>query len=337
MLAAGAILMIAMAASCVTTRSNADSDDEPEAAARAGLMDWGASRSVQLRDVSASVRSIEANRATTHIEAEMRVSPSPSWQPIAVTVPVQRDRSGGWQPPSPAVIDRFVHAARVATAVVAEDASPTLVPTPTNGESRPAPTATAVSTPRPPPPPPEGVVVYQSDWSGGVDGWIGSPDWQAVNGRLVNDGTRSTRDLWIEAPVRVEPWQAMVIEFEIDAPDNNYGSFGLVARASDAGWYQFGVRWEDFERGSGTPVVTLGASIRQETRRVREEFVALRWPLTSGPHFFRAEFRDGEAGFFVDDREAGSIAEGIFVPGEFIGLWSERTQLEVLFFRVTLV
>ncbi|CAN5800613.1 hypothetical protein BH23CHL2_BH23CHL2_17610 [soil metagenome] len=336
MLAAGAIFMIAMATSCVESRSNAVPDDEPEAVARAGFMVWGASRGVQLRDISASVSSIETNRATTHIEAEMRALPSASWRQITVTVPVQRDRSGAWQSPSPAVIDRLVHAASVATAVVAEDASPTLVPTPTNEVPRASQTPSPGPPPPPPPPLPEGVV-YQSDWSGGIDGWIGSPDWQAVNGRLVNDGTRSTRDLWIEAPVQVDPWQAMVIEFKIEAPDNDYGSFGLVARASDAGWYQFGVRWEDFERGSGVPVVTLGASIRQETRRVREEFVTLRWPLTSGPHLFRAEFRDGEARFFVDGREAGSISEGIFVPGEFIGLWSERTPLQVLFFRVTLV
>lgn len=339
MLAAATAVVLALATSCGESESDSDetSIDNPERAARGAVVLWKLSRGVELRDVNTRTLDVQGHRADIQLEAEVRASPAEGWRKIAVTIPVRRDESAAWQIPPPSVVDRLVNAADIATTVATASVTPATLPS-----EPPDPTQSSERSPTPgelptPPQPPEGVVAYQSDWTNGMDGWIGARDWWADAGWLVNDGTRPSRDPWIEAPVQVDPWQAMVIEFEAEVPQSDFGSFGLVARASDAGWYEFGIRWEDFERGTGTPVVTLGASIRQETRRVHEELLAERKHLGRGPHLFRAEFRDGIARFFVDGEEVGAVNEGAFHPGEFLGLWSERTPLKVSFFRVTLV
>jgi len=337
LLAATTAAVLALASSCRGSESDAASIDNPERAARGAFVLWGLSRGFEVRDVTTRTLDVQGDRADVQLEAELRASPSEDWRELAITIPVRRDLPDDWQITPATVVDRLVHAADMASSVATASAPPAA-----ESSETPDPTQSPVPSPTPdelptPPPPPEGVVAYQSDWTNGMDGWIGARDWRVDAGWLVNDGTRPSRDPWIEAPVQVDPWQAMVIEFEVEAPQADFGSFGLVARASDAGWYEFGIRWEDVEQGTGTPVVTLGASIRQETRRVQEEMLAERKHLGPGSHLFRAEFRDGIARFFVDGEEVGAVTEGAFHPGEFLGLWSERTPLKVSFFRVTLV
>lgn len=337
LLASIAAALLVMAASCMDSVSDAASVDDPEDAARGAFVLWRVSRGVQTRDVSTLTVAVQGDRADVELRAELRDSPAERWRDLAITIPVRRDSSGDWQVTPLSVVDRLVQAAGMATEVASTGATPEAVPTWTPEATQVSEPSSTPGQPSTPPPPPEGVVVYQSDWTQGMDGWIGARDWKVNAGWLENDGTRPSRDPWIEAPVQVDPWQAMVVEFEAEAPQAGYGSFGLVARASDAGWYEFGIRWEDFERGTGTPVVTLGASIRQETRRVQEELLAERKHLAPGAHLFRAEFRDGIARFFVDGEEVGAVTEGAFHPGPFLGLWSQRTPLKVSFFRVTLV
>jgi len=84
-------------------------------------------------------------------------------------------------------------------------------------------------------------------------------------------------------------------------------------------------------------MVTLGATIRRDYRRVEEEWFAVPYALTSGPHLYRFEFLDGEISMFIDNVEVGEIQDGTFATGEFIGLWSEQTPIQVDWFRVTVV
>ena len=42
---------------------------------------------------------------------------------------------------------------------------------------------------RQPPPRQVRATLCKADWSRGLDGWVGTPDWKAINGMLVNDGT----------------------------------------------------------------------------------------------------------------------------------------------------
>jgi hypothetical protein len=180
-------------------------------------------------------------------------------------------------------------------------------------------------------------VIYESNWTSGLDGWIGTPDWQAGAAALLNDGSREGDDPWIEAPVQVDPAQSMVIELNVDIQADRFGSFGLVARAGQAGWFQFGARWERTRDGNEQAVAFMGAAIRQEIAREPFEFESVPYPLSPGPHWYRAEFSDGGVRFLIDGVEIGYVSDGEFVYGEYIGLWSDRTPLVVRYFRVTLM
>src|SRR5689334_10044113 len=58
-------------------------------------------------------------------------------------------------------------------------------------------------------------VLYQADWSNGMDGWSGSGGWKTVGGMLVNDGTNDDPSLWIPAPYEPGSITDYAIEAEI--------------------------------------------------------------------------------------------------------------------------
>jgi hypothetical protein len=50
------------------------------------------------------------------------------------------------------------------------------------------PTATATIVPTSTPRPKPGDILYQANWSSGLNGWAGTSDWQTLNGKLLNNG-----------------------------------------------------------------------------------------------------------------------------------------------------
>ena len=299
---------------------------------RISLAAWSATRLVAIDDIRLRAGSLDVTPFTVRVFASVRESPADPWEPVDFRIPVARAESGVWLLPPSSAIDRLVSASVTAEGV-ANASLPVVEPTPTDtlppsNQAEPTPTA-------PPPPSPPGVVVYLSDWSNGLDGWIGTPDWSQSGGALVNDGSRESVDPWIEAPVVVEAWRSMTVEFEAEIAPGSFGSFGLVSRAGNAGWYRFGIRWEDADRGSGRPVAFIGESIRLQARRSEEEIVSSAVRLSPGFHYYRIEFEAGTATYFVDGERVGSVDEGSFMLGEFLGMWDSSTELVVRFFRVT--
>jgi len=295
---------------------------------------WSLMRGIEYRELDSTTLDVRPDRARVELRAVVRLDPADEWRRLRFEVPVPADGEGRWLPPPAEAVDRL---ARAELAAIDLSASRSIQdPTPT-----PQPTATEEPTPPAPrpelPPPPEGTVIYESDWTQGLDGWIGTPDWTARDGMLVNDGNRASRDPWIEAPVRVEPWQDMIVEFQAEVKAQGYASYGLIARAGSAGWFNFGVRWDPGVGEGGAHMAALGQNVRRATRMEREELFAVRRDLAPGPHVFRAEFIAGEASFFIDGQKVGELPEGAFQPGEYLGLWAELTPLEVRYFRVTLV
>src|SRR5207249_1859120 len=74
---------------------------------------------------------------------------------------------------------------------------------------------------------PAGTVLYQADWSQGLDGWPGTAGWKQFRGLLINDGSESNRDRWVKAPY--VPGTAGIddyaVEAEIQLVKLNCGSF----------------------------------------------------------------------------------------------------------------
>jgi len=88
----------------------------------------------------------------------------------------------------------------------------------TSGSSVPSPTATLSSSPTPTltptPLPSPGTLLYQADWSKGLNGWKGSSDWKVADGVLLNDGTNSSIEL---EPTIIAPYQVRVPDYAVEA------------------------------------------------------------------------------------------------------------------------
>jgi hypothetical protein len=335
----GTMALALVLSACADSSPGLQSDEAAEIAARVAVTAWGFSRGVDVRDIDAVVLTIFDDGADVRVTSELYFAQSDALEDLQFVVPVSREEQNRWVVPSVIVIDRLVASARTSNAVRRASLATLTIPIQTPVPPSPSPSPAPSPTPELPaiPPPPEGTVAYESDWSDGIDGWIGASDWQVADSMLLNDGSRQGREPWIEAPVQVDPWKDMIVEFQILPLADGFGSFGLIARGSDSGWFELGVRQQEDEVGSGTPVVTLGANVRRSAQRIQEEWFTNPVTLTPDPHLFRFEFIAGEISMFIDGAEVGEIQDGTFATGEFIGLWSERTPLQVQFFRVTVI
>lgn len=147
-------------------------------------------------------------------------------------------------------------------------------PTPT-----PVPPPPPIATPRPKP----GDVLYQADWSGGLNGWAASSEWKTVSGMLVNDGTRGS----IAFAPYVPEIPDYAVEAEIQWPQqaNIYYFFGVALRYGDG--------------DVGYKAGAIGASLSSgKATFVRERD----WAPGSGWHTYRAEARGNTYRLLIDGR-----------------------------------
>src|SRR5207247_1097274 len=124
--------------------------------------------------------------------------------------------------------------------------TPTTVPTPTftaTPSPTPEPTDTPIPTPKPIRP---GDVVCTANWSNGLNGWVGSSDWKALNGQLLSDGTHhadGSNAPTIVAPCQLDAIANYAVEAEIQVVNTlgPYPGFGIYARyATDGQGYVSG-------------------------------------------------------------------------------------------------
>jgi hypothetical protein len=93
-----------------------------------------------------------------------------------------------------------------------------------------SPTDIPTATPRPKP----GDVLYQANWSSGLNGWVGESDWQSLNGTLVNTG-QCCGDSTILAPYN--PGVLGLTDYAVQAQiqyvsdPSGTSAFGIVVRS----------------------------------------------------------------------------------------------------------
>ncbi len=168
----------------------------------------------------------------------------------------------------PTPIAQVSQPAGTPTAAAQPSATPAVVATPTLAASltpaltaTTAPTATPQATPTPVAKP--GAVLYQADWSSGMNGWTGPPSWKAVGGMLVNDGSDPGAGPWIAAPIKSDGFKDYAVEWAMQVlrvstgQGCNDGSAGIVGRADAQGFYWAG---EYYSYGFGfTPSARVSA------------------------------------------------------------------------------
>lgn len=126
----------------------------------------------------------------------------------------------------------------------ARETQPTEMQTPQSNlvENTPLNNTSATETPKPtekptetPLPTPSEKMLYEADWSTGLNGWNGSPDWKTVSGMLVNDGTGNFPSSGIiTPPFNASDISDFAIETEMQVfrpPETCAVHFGIIVRA----------------------------------------------------------------------------------------------------------
>lgn len=172
-----------------------------------------------------------------------------------------------------------------------------------------------------------GSVLYQADWSSGLNGWDGFSDWSALGGMLVCAGQDATTSVGAVAPVDVSSANGYAVEADIQLLRYNPadGSFGLVVRVQQNGdGYGFGA--------------TTDGTIVLATHQIGVSPTTLdSKPFNPGSdwHRFRLEVSGNNLRAFVDGSLALNSTDNTFVAGDSVGLWSSGAQLNIRQFTVT--
>jgi hypothetical protein len=177
--------------------------------------------------------------------------------------------------------------------------------------------------------------LYVADWSGGLNssGWTGTADWSVQSGHLVSDGTGSFRLPSANPPVTLTT-KDYAVEADMHVT-GGCGSFGLIARA-DGGGGGFAAGYLCGEKS--LELNTIGRWDQYENHGYNGPFVSK--AFTPNDWFkLRLEVLGKEVRIYVDGRlqidykydDNANLDIGA------VGIWSEKTQLEVRSFTVTAV
>jgi len=201
--------------------------------------------------------------------------------------------------------------------------------------SAPVATPTPASTPTPAPKPAPGTILYQADWSSGLNGWPGLYGWKVLDGTLLNDGTNGDSENWVAAPY--EPGAADIADYAVEAEiqfvrvtpahPSYCGSFGIVVREE----YRASA-WVD------APGVDCGADgiSKQLVIRVPGEtpLSAKAFDIDDQWHTYRVEVKGNGIKLFFDGAPILEAVDNRYLAGGKVGLWSTLTQISVRSFKV---
>jgi hypothetical protein len=146
----------------------------------------------------------------------------------------------------PAAVSASSPAASIAPTAKPSPAPPTTVPPAAPPSSTPTPEP-PTETPVPPTPTAKiGYVIYEADWSQGMNGWAGVGGWKALKGKLINDGSNLDGGVWTIAPYQPGKYDiadyAVEAEFQVVNHSNpQFDGFGIVTRGGEHIGYRVGI------------------------------------------------------------------------------------------------
>jgi hypothetical protein len=195
--------------------------------------------------------------------------------------------------------------------------------------SAPVVTPTPTSTPTPAPKPAPGTVLYEADWSSGMNGWQQAYGWSVLDGMLVNDGSDDAyTNHWISAPYH--PGDAGIANYAVEAeiqvvqwPGFSHSGFGVVLRSG----YQAGV----CNHGWG---VSANAMAKQVGAGCWEPIQALDFEPGTEWHVYRAEIRSNTLTLLIDGTQYVQLTDNRHLEGANVGLWGGNFQVSVRSFKV---
>jgi len=172
---------------------------------------------------------------------------------------------------------------------------------------------------------PHVTVLYQADWSTGLDGWVGSPDWKVQNSMLISNGTNlpsATAGPTIRAPYQLAPSGNFAIQARIQAPTNGlFDPLLFHGSATANGW-------------QGYKLTVCGCKDIRITSDDLNDVLG-RAPFVPGTnwHTYRVEVRGPAMTVIVDGKPLFTANDSRFLSGRRVGIKSS-TQLMVSSFKI---
>jgi DNA-binding CsgD family transcriptional regulator len=186
---------------------------------------------------------------------------------------------------------------------------------------------------------PVGAVLFQADFTNGLQGWTAAPGWKTLNGQLLSDGTNTDPGQWLLAPFH--PGDVTDYAVEMDAEVIGWtgtnicllcsfdGSYGIAARVTGGdGGYAAG------RHVTGSTTADLASELWRRNKNDWNSLSARKGDLPSGRHVHRIEVQGNQVRYLVDGVVMDEATDNSFLTGGQIGLWSNKAQLTVYSFKV---
>jgi 3-keto-disaccharide hydrolase len=178
-----------------------------------------------------------------------------------------------------------------------------------------------------------GNTLYQADWSGGLNGWVGPPSWKVVNGQLVNDGSSATGGGWISAPCQPDTANyAVEAQIQLIPPNScTFVSqqFGVGARADAQGGILGGLLCSN--GGLVLASTDTEFSLISNADRIAEKDFTVdgQW------HTYRLEVQGNNVRLLVDGTPIVTGTDNRRLDSGEAGLFASELQINVRSFKVT--
>jgi hypothetical protein len=147
---------------------------------------------------------------------------------------------------------------------------------------------------------PSGTLLYQSDWSRGLDGWQGSSGWKVTHGRLQTD--LSNGDILTSPYTPVVPNYAIEVRFQIVSVPKSGGNFVIVAdKAPGKVGYTAGIL-NLLGPGPRSQFANPEVQVYLDPIDAMESSPPVSdYEPGSGVHTYRIEVQGPQVQFFIDD------------------------------------
>lgn len=182
-----------------------------------------------------------------------------------------------------------------------------------------------------------GTTLYTADWSSGMDGWAGSPDWKVLNGVLLNDGTASnvTAGQTITPPYQLGGISDYALETTIQVVSYNdgyYPQFGFALRGTTVS-----NNWQ----GYATAIAPIDAKNHNAicyaqitTQDYGNQLTKIPFDPGKGRHAYRFEAKGNTFRFLIDGGNVLAVTDNKYLTGSQLGLWCYQAQLSVTSFKI---
>ncbi len=251
---------------------------------------------------------------------------------------------------SPANLTSLLPASKsTPTALPYAGQTPSVIPTPS---PTPTPTPSLVPSPTPLSPKP-GDILYQADWSQGMNGWAGGSDWAVVAGKLVNSGQQQLYHLSMSiAPYspgddHIENYAieaTIQLNRYVDGDDNQdvaYGRdmFGIIFQSPDGQTegYLFAVcssntgAW-NCDKGPHEILLAIRDLNGNGYKTIEEKPFSS--PRYGASHTYRVEMKDNNITVLIDGVRVFEKVDYTYTSAGEVGVWSTRSQISVSSFKV---